>query len=48
MLDHAQKIYHLTLVIKSLCEEFNLNKQVVIEDFIGEIMKKNKENNGTS
>lgn len=32
--DHEEKITALTIVIKSLCEENNLNKSVVIEDFI--------------
>jgi len=33
-LDHAEKIQALSLVIKCLCEENDLNKDVVIEDFI--------------
>lgn len=32
-LDHAEKIEALTQVIKSICEENNLNKQVVVDDF---------------
>lgn len=32
--DHEEKIIALTTVIRSLCEENNLNKSVVIEDFI--------------
>ena len=33
-LDHAAKILYLTLVIRSLCRENNLPKDVIIEDFI--------------
>jgi len=33
-LDHAQKINYLTLIIKSICEENNIYKEVVIQDFI--------------
>lgn len=38
-MDHADKIMYLTLIIKSLCEENNLNKDVVIDDFI-DLLKK--------
>ena len=33
-LDHEEKIQYLIYVIKSICEENNLNKKVIIEDFI--------------
>lgn len=33
-MDHATKIMLLTEVIKSICEENKLNKDVVIDDFI--------------
>jgi hypothetical protein len=33
-LDHAEKILYLTLVIKSICKENNIEKRIVIEDFI--------------
>lgn len=34
LLDHATKIDYLSRVIKTICEENNLKKEVVIEDFI--------------
>ncbi len=40
-LDHEEKITYLTLVIKSICEENDLNKSVIIEDFI-DIIKSSK------
>lgn len=33
-LDHEEKINALTMVIKSICEENNISRYVVIEDFI--------------
>lgn len=32
--DKATQIMHLTCVIRALCEENNISKRVVIEDFI--------------
>jgi hypothetical protein len=33
-LDHAQKIMYLTYIIRSICKENKIPKEVVIEDFI--------------
>lgn len=33
-LDHCEKIFYLSIVIKNICEENNLSKDVIIEDFI--------------
>jgi hypothetical protein len=41
--DHAEKIHALTIVIKSLCEENNISKKVVVEDFIYWMNFKNDE-----
>lgn len=44
-LDHAEKIEYLTLVIKSICEENNLSKRIVIDDFIY-LIEKQGDNDG--
>lgn len=44
-LDHAEKIHYLTLIIRSLCDENNLNKNVVIDDFIYVLEKKEEKVN---
>lgn len=33
-LDHEEKIHYLSLIIKSICEENNISKRVVVDDFI--------------
>ncbi len=33
-MDHEEKIQSLILEIKDICEDNNINKKVVIEDFI--------------
>ncbi len=38
-LDHEEKISYLTLIIKSICEENNLSKDIIIEDFIDMLKK---------
>ena len=38
-MDHTEKIQALTLVIKDICEENNLNKKFVIKDFIYQIQR---------
>ncbi len=40
--DHAEKIHALTMVIKSICEENNISKNLVIDDFIYIIGKNEK------
>lgn len=41
-LDHAEKIMYLTAVIKSLCEENNLNEDLLIEQFIDRMKYKHE------
>lgn len=45
-LDHAEKIMYLTIVIKSICEENNLNKDLVIDDIIYILKEEIKEAQG--
>jgi len=33
-MDHAEKIMYLSYIIRSICRENKLNKDVIIEDFI--------------
>jgi|KBSMisStaDraftv2_1062788.scaffolds.fasta_scaffold160148_3 hypothetical protein len=40
-MDHATKILYLTLIIKAICEENEINKDVVIEDFIDLLKQEN-------
>lgn len=44
-LDDAEKIEYLSLVIKSICEENNICKKVVIEDFIYLLESKTNDEN---
>jgi hypothetical protein len=46
--DHAEKINALTLVIRSICEENNINKAVVIDDFIYMINREYEEKRNTN
>ncbi len=38
-MDHATKIMWLTEIIKAICEENNIDKRVVLEDFIYQMGK---------
>lgn len=42
-LDHAEKIHYLTLIIKNICEENGLNKELIIDDFIYLLSSKDEE-----
>lgn len=46
-LDHDEKMLYLTLIMRTICEENNLSKQIVIDDFIY-LMNREINKNGIS
>lgn len=42
-LDHAEKINYLMLIIHSICEENNLKKSVIVDDFIDLMKQKERD-----
>lgn len=41
-LDIAEQIQHLSVVIRQLCEDHNISKDIVLEDFKYMLMRENE------